>query len=375
MESNTSSAIPASFVKPQNVKPKNYFYFIDALRGIAALWVFFFHAALDDRLTMLTNILPHWFVVVLFDWGGLGVPIFFVISGFVIAHTISGVKVDFAYFKYFALRRFARLNPPYYFSIIVALAFAFLASYAKGEIFAPGNDTFSLQRLAAHLFYLQEIFRFTNFNDVYWTLCLEVQFYLCFCVLLGLAQWLNNSYNLQYSRAFVFAPAAILSSIYPIVIFTGNGRVNFFLPFFYQFLLGVFAYWSWRDKLKPAYFYLYCGLVLTSRISHLPTHAITSVFIAILLLESGKANYIEKWLKWDWLQFLGKISYSFYLTHTPIYGATFFVANKLFKSGVISEILCLTIGLIACILFATLMWQLIEKPSIHFTKKIKLQTG
>jgi peptidoglycan/LPS O-acetylase OafA/YrhL len=370
MESNTSSVTPTSFVKP-----KNYFYFIDALRGIAALWVFFFHASLGNRLTMLTNILPHWFVVVLFDWGGLGVPIFFVISGFVIAHTVSEIKVDFAYFKYFSLRRFVRLTPPYYFSIIVALAFAYLSFNVKGEIFAPGNDTFSLQRLIAHLFYLQEIFRFTNFNDVYWTLCIEVQFYLCFCILLGLAQWLNNKYNLYYSRAFVFAPVAILSFLFSLILFTDNSRQNLFLPFFYQFLLGVFAYWSWQDKLKSIYFYLYCGLVLTSGILHLPTNVITSVIIAILLLESGKANYIQKWLKWGWLQFLGKISYSLYLTHTPIYGAVFFRTNKLFQSGVMSELICLTLGLIACIIFAAIMWQLIEKPSINWTKKIKLQTG
>jgi peptidoglycan/LPS O-acetylase OafA/YrhL len=369
MESNTSSATPTSFVKP-----KSYFYFIDALRGIAALWVFFFHAALDGRLTTLTNILPHWFVVVLFEWGGLGVPIFFVISGFVIAHTVSGVKVDFAYLKYFSLRRFLRLTPPYYFSIIVALAFALLASNVKGEIFSPGNDTFSLPRLLAHLFYLQELFRLTNFNDVYWTLCLEVQFYLCFCVLLGLAQWLKDTYNFQYSRAFIFAPVAILSSIFSIIIFLSNSRPNFFLPFFYQFLLGIFAYWSWQDKLKSIYFYIYCGLVLVFQISNFPNQVITSIVIAILLLETGKANYIQKWLKWDWLQFIGKISYSLYLTHTPIYGAIFFIASKFLKTGVISELLSLIIGLIVCILFAAFMWQLVEKPSINFSKKIKLQT-
>jgi peptidoglycan/LPS O-acetylase OafA/YrhL len=365
MESNLSPVTPNSFAKP-----KNHFYFVDALRGIAALWVFFFHASLDEHLTMLKNTLPHWFVVFVFDWGYLGVPIFFVISGFVIAHTVSGIKVDFAYFKYFCLRRFARLTPPYYFSIIFVLALALLSSYVKGEIFAPGRDTFSLQRLVAHLFYLQEIFRFRNFNDVYWTLCLEVQFYLCFCGLLGLAQWLNKRYNLHYSRAFLFAFAAILSLISALIL---NNRTNFFIPLFYQFLLGVFAYWSWRDKLKSVYFYIYCGLVITSQISRLPIHAITSVIIAILLLESGKANYIQTWLKWGWLQFFGKISYSFYLTHNPIYGATVFIADKLFKPSPMSELFGLIIGLITCTTFATIMWQLIEKPSIYLTKKIKLQ--
>ncbi len=40
-----------------------------------------------------------------------------------------------------------------------------------------------------------------------------------------------------------------------------------------------------------------------------------------------------------------------------------------------SEVLCLSIGLIVCILFAAVMWQVVEKPSINLTKKIKLQSG
>ncbi|NMG07232.1 acyltransferase [Brasilonema sp. UFV-L1] len=353
-------------------KTKEYFYFLDALRGIAALWVVLFHAILDGRLALLTSSLPHWFVTVVFDGGSLGVPIFFVLSGFVIAHSLREAKINLDYFGRFSLRRFARLTPPYYFSIVITLLFALLSSQIKGEAFAPGKEPLSLQRLFAHLFYLQDIFRVPHINEVFWTLCIELQFYLVFCALLGLAQWLNSSWNLRYARAVVFVPATVLATLFPIGVFEDNGRPFFFLPLWYGFLLGVFAYWSWRDKLKPIFFYFYSALLLTSVVLNYTLFVIGCVITAILLLEVARANRLQVWLKWRWLQFLGQISYSLYLIHVPVYGAVFFVGIKLLNNNAFSQAFCLLLGIIASVGFSALMWQFVEKPSIQLSQKIKL---
>lgn len=353
-------------------KPKEHFYFLDALRGIAALWVILFHAPLDQRIALLTSSLPHWLVVVVFEWGGLGVPIFFVLSGFVIAHSLREAKIDLAYFGHFSLRRLARLTPPYYASIIVVLAFAFLSSHVKGEAFAPGKEPLSFLRVFAHLFYLQDIFGLAHINEVFWTLCIEVQFYLVFCALLGLAQWLNSSWNLRYSRAIVFVPAATVAALFPMGFFADNGRPFFFLPLWYGFLLGVFAYWSWRDKLKPALFYFYSALLLTAGVVKSTQFAIGCVIVAVLIFQVARANRMHLWLNWRWLQFLGQISYSLYLTHTPIYGAAFFLGIKVLHNSALSQAFCLLLGIIASVGFAAIMYQLVEKPSISLSQKIKL---
>ena len=353
------------------VKPKIHFYFVDALRGIAALWVVLFHAFRGGHLDLLASILPHWFVAVFFDWGSLGVAIFFVLSGFVIAHSLREAKIDLAYFGHFSLRRFARITPPYYVSILITLGFALLSSHVKGEAFTPGKTPLSAEKLLAHLFYLQDILQLGHLNDVYWTLCIEIQFYLVFCALLGLAQWLNYSLNLRFSRAVVFVPAAVLAALFPIGMFD-NGRAVSLLPLWYGFLLGVFAYWSWRDKLKPMYFYFYAALLLTIGILKSQGFVFACVITAILLLEVGRANRIQVWLNWRWLQFLGRISYSLYLTHVPIIGAMFFIGYKLLHRTAWTEAFCLLLGIFTCIGVATMMWQLIEKPSIKLSQKVKL---
>ncbi|MBR8836300.1 MAG: acyltransferase [Stigonema ocellatum SAG 48.90 = DSM 106950] len=353
-------------------KPKVHFHFLDALRGIAALWVVLYHTRPHERLTQLISLLPEWLVVVVFKWGSLGVAIFFVLSGFVIAHSLRETKIDLAYLKSFTLRRLTRLSPPYYVAIVVALGFAFISSHVKGEPFEPLGEPLSFQRLLAHVFYLQGIFGFKNIDDVYWTLCLEVQFYLVFCALLALAQWLVSSWNLRYSRAIVFVPAAVVAAVFSMGIFENNGRPVIFLPLWYGFLMGVFAYWSWNDKLNPIIFYCYAVLLLSVGIIKSSNFTVACVVTAVLLLEAGRANRIQVWLNWSWLQFLGKISYSLYLTHVYILGISFFIGYKLLKRNVWSEFLCLVLAMLICISFATIMWQLVEKPSIKLSQKVKV---
>jgi peptidoglycan/LPS O-acetylase OafA/YrhL len=363
---NLTNALPNPVTKP-----KVHFQFIDALRGIGALWVVLFHSNSAERLTQLTNLLPEWLVTILFKWGSLGVSIFFVLSGFVIAHSLREVKIDLAYWKNFNLRRFVRLSPPYYAAILVSLGFAFLSSHMKGEAFAPMGEPLSFQRLVAHLFYVQDIFRLIHIDDVYWTLCLEVQFYIVFCSLIALIQWLNSRWNWHFSRALIFVPAALLAVLFPLGVFADNGRPFVFLPMWYGFLLGVFAYWSWRGSLQPKFFYLYAAVVFAGGVINSSDFPIACVMTATLILQVARANRMSC-LSWGWLQFLGKISYSLYLTHVPVLGAAFFVASKVLPANILGEIFYLQLGILMSVVFGSIMWELVEKPSIKWSQKVKL---
>ena len=354
-------------------KPKAHFLFIDGLRGLAALWVILYHADPDGRISNFTSALPQWFVDVAFRWGSRGVAIFFVLSGFVMAYSLRNAKINFDYLKNFAVRRFIRLSPPYYVSMIVALGFAFIASQAKGGDFEPMGQPLSFVRFFAHLFYLQDVFKLVHIDDVYWTLCLEVQFYLVFFALIGLVQWLSSSWKLSWSRAAVFVPVAVFTTLFPLGVFgVGGSRPTIIFPFLYSFLLGVFAYWTWRENLKPIWFYIYCAVLLPAGIINFSGFAITSVISAVLVLEVARANRMQDWLNWGWLQFLGKISYSLYLNHVSIIGATYFVGLKVLGDGIWSEFICLIAAVVASIIFGTLMWYLVEKPSIKWNKSIKM---
>ena len=82
--------------------------FIDGLRGLAALAVVGYHFAgnLRDPLAQWFSPTISW---ILFH-GYLGVPVFFVISGYVITMTVGSGLVGLSFIARFALRRSIRLD-------------------------------------------------------------------------------------------------------------------------------------------------------------------------------------------------------------------------------------------------------------------------
>lgn len=151
--------------------------FIHMLRGLAALGVACFHVyghSLDPSAGIKI-------VRIVSEWGWLGVPVFFVISGFVIPNSLRGDFVTPRFAANYALRRSLRLDPPYWFAILVAVTLQAGIDYLLHRpVVVP-----SPRMLAAHAFYLQNILNLGNLTVGLWTLCLEVQFYIFFLALLA----------------------------------------------------------------------------------------------------------------------------------------------------------------------------------------------
>jgi peptidoglycan/LPS O-acetylase OafA/YrhL len=120
MEAKLGTEISIPMLAPS--KSGNRFVMVDSLRGIAALWVVFYHAYEGHHMTRLAEYLPT-FVVTVIANGDLGVAIFFVLSGFVIAHSVSRQTVDVRFMGRFILRRSVRLDIPYWFSMLLVYCF------------------------------------------------------------------------------------------------------------------------------------------------------------------------------------------------------------------------------------------------------------
>jgi peptidoglycan/LPS O-acetylase OafA/YrhL len=319
--------------------------FLDGLRGIAALAVVVYHEHAGGHIPSLESKAP--LLGIILGFGHFGVPIFFVLSGFVIALSLDQKPMKLSLVGRFMFRRSIRLDPPYWAAIIIGIT----AGYIKGV----ASETYSVGQIASHLIYMQELFGYAQISPVFWTLCFEFQFYLLYALLMCSAR--QDAALLMAVGVSVLWPLHILPILSPALCF----------HLWHGFLLGVCAHWTTNGRL-PLYVFLSFALVTcASGNSFSLTCALTSGVIVLM----WSINRLDA-LNWRWLQGLGAISYSLYLIHAPATGAVFRIAARFGVSSVASDACWLLISLGACIAAACVMWRAIEKPSIALARRFPL---
>ncbi|WP_395332344.1 acyltransferase [Novosphingobium sp. BL-8H] len=333
---------------------------IQALRGIACLWVLLFHAAEGGHLKSLAPLSPF-----LFADGHLGVAIFFTLSGFVIAHSLIGRSpadipiANGADFGRFLVRRSIRLAPAYWVSIALAIAFAGFSAMVRHQPHLMPTAG----QIAAHVFYLQDLLKIAPINLAYWTLAYEIQFYVFLALMLLIrAKWTRAGWPLAPWPALAMWALALASALGQF----GQDWSGVFVQHWGVFYLGVLA----RRAVDSEVARLAC-LILGAVLLATPGFDRTAALTAILLYLAMRSGWAQGGLNWRWLQFLGAISYSLYLVHNPLTGAAAFVGHRLFGDGPAADLICLVLILAVCIGGATLLWAAVERPSHWLSRRIR----
>lgn len=349
---------------PSSRNPRGTFTLVQALRGIAAMWVVFYHASEAHHVDNLRTILPDAINVVLFDSGHYGVAIFFALSGFVIAHSLRDLAPTLGFIAWFLLRRAVRLDPPYWLSIAIVLAFGILSARVQEQAFvwpSAGN-------VFAHLFYLQTLLGLPVINSVYWTLTYEVQFYLVFATLLTAARALSAraswAWPATWGAMFMLALAASLGLM-------ADAPRGLFVNLWPAFFVGAIAYYAPGD-LRVLGAAMLLSVVMLWSPGAQGAFARYAAATALLLAGAKATGRLTTAFDWRFLQFLGTISYSLYLLHNPISGATAFVLRKTIGTGAVAELVILASIVAASCSGAWLYWRTIEMTAHKLSRRVKL---
>lgn len=152
---------------------------LDSIRGVAAILVALVHLTASG----------YFYDVPIIRHGGLAVPLFFVLSGFVMAETYEAKLNSGEGLRRFFIRRFGRVYP-LHFAMLMALVLLELVKLAmvsagvqSGQ--APFTGATSVSGLVASMLLLQAIIPFGEdiWNVPSWSLSVEFYVYILFATL------------------------------------------------------------------------------------------------------------------------------------------------------------------------------------------------
>ncbi|SDE61063.1 acyltransferase family protein [Riemerella columbipharyngis] len=351
-----------------NSSKKKIFPALTGYRAIAAWIIFIYHFF---PFKNIHHNYPKWIADIIWEFH-IGVDMFFVLSGFLIAYRYFGTSIDF---KKYMTNRFARIYPMYF--IITVLVFVVI--YLKQGVWTDTNT-------------LEAIFSFTMtkalFSDFFmsgisqgWTLTLEELFYLTAPLYFILIR--KKTYWLCVLPIIIFLFGSVLTGLSLHFDYLGGFMRNNISVYIIEFFAGIALALFIKKKpvsvkmpIKITYIglffigvylcimkYLYPIFELNSGLGRFISIGLLS-FLGIAPLIWGlifEDTWIQRMLSSKIMVLLGKSSYVFYLIHkgfVSIFIDEYVWSNKLF--------LFVALNVISILLF-----KYIEEPVNLYIKKVK----
>jgi peptidoglycan/LPS O-acetylase OafA/YrhL len=323
--------------------------FVSGLRAIAVLLVIIIHTGAFSKLGKVGSVLTL--------NGQYGVHVFFVISGFAISKSFKTKTIIGFY-----IRRFFRVAPLYYLFLLTILSLSYCGLYPNPVLPEYEGNLAAFDILTHFIFLNIWIPSFANtIIGVEWTLGVEFFWYIASPFLL-----LRPYVNLYSYIRVIAALYLILHGVRFLYIQLYDGVAYDLLPtkFGFYFFLGVLADHI-RKIIQIENFkninYFMCGFSALLFVSAciMQDGDIETIFALStfgLLISVVDETFIGKLLNLKFINYLGIISYSVYLTHFPL-------------SIIISNIISIDSGLIlflnvclASVLASTFCYYFVEIP-------------
>lgn len=210
-------ATPADAATAAHTTGKDRFHEIDLLRFLAAFSVLLFHYLFRSTGPDNRSVVTFPELAPIFKYGYLGVELFFIVSGFVILLTAMNRNA-----REFIVSRTTRLYPAFW--TCVTLTFIAMLTIGGSRYSATWSQ------YLVNLTMLQDFAKVPALDAVYWTLTIELKFYLLVFVLVLTSQ----THRLQY-----FLGAWLLASAF-LNYYDGYNPIRFFLfpGYSYFFIAG-----------------------------------------------------------------------------------------------------------------------------------------
>jgi peptidoglycan/LPS O-acetylase OafA/YrhL len=352
------------------------FIFANQLRGLAAVCVLLSHFAgvywgnPDNLISNVTyapapaaDLMPTDFVALFsnstYNFGPLGVGIFFLISGFVISISLQTRPAGT-----FLLARFLRIYPTYVAALAVEVVTLKISSMYWGQQAHMHWHTLAMNALLIHA-----PLGLPSFDFVNWTLAIEVKFYIIMAFSASIVRQGNVQalcaialalLNVVLFSAADAAPIATLPALSSIARTEG--------PFLIFMLIGVLFNFRARGLLTQLQLVVGCAFFMVIFAASWRTSLLAPIFhpVAInyvyALAIFGTCFAFRAYAKSFWvLDKLANISYPLYLVHSLV-GYT--VLRMLMVGHGVSYGIAFVLAAAAAIVIATVLHVFVERPTM-----------
>ena len=366
------------------MKRKEHVPLIDALRGLSCLGILLYHVRVDlwigwwrirsypeeystfDQTAAWLSV-PSPFL-------GYAILLFFLISGFCIHYPQTiGSRPNW---KRYFLRRFFRIYPPYLIAVGLTAIITYMAHTQWGD------NTWNLQRIFRVLTLTQNYPPDSGqllSNPSLWTIPLEIEFYLlypiafiCFSTVRSRILWLISlalcGWSIWLSNKGVIWPSFTALFFWPV------------------WLLGAWLAQNYRDgrlrKVPVSLILAGAGLsmafALTSKLQNwqpwLQYFLWTGFYLCLFGFTLRQSGVLEKQrrihLPLMFLSWLGKISFSVYLIHFPLFKLVGYLHQSFFAGKPVNFLIPLAYLLLVCVL-GRIFYQTVERP-VHLWSKTRV---
>jgi len=354
---------------------------IDVLRGTAVGFVVLYH------FFELLGLQQHFLYPYVFSLGQLGVPLFFVISGYLIYRSVDysiskkGIKRGL---KNYIVHRLFRILPAYYINFI----FIFIIAYFILGTMDTWSFSFIKRQIISHLTFMSYfIYKSSGFgvNGAYWTLSIEMLWYII-APLFFIFIKQDRYYLVIVSIALLYI-LSIDFQLWDTYLNLNYTQINY-LPMQYYlyfqlvaqilyFIVGIFIYkyviqFKSMDKLNTCILFVVVIFIFFISSTHVYfiNIFIIKMFITLITVSLLFTLFYNKKLAFlQPLGWLGKISYSIYLWHMPI----LYLMKKFDIFSYDSLINIFVIFIIILLLVSSISYYLIEEGGFklreYFLKK------
>lgn len=341
----------------------NRILYIDGFRGIAVIWVIFYHA-----FSRWPSIVPYGDIysdTLFFKYGKLGVQLFFIISGYVILMTLersSGVKN-------FLWRRWIRLFP--------AMLFCTFFLYCTANFFEerPAGIP-DIKSVLPGLFFLEPKWIGLFFNEKinplegsFWSIYVEVKFYIISALIFYHSGRVGRNYIVYIFCIFLvgvfFGLTADIFNIKWLRLLVNNLSIEHFG----WFSCGA-AFYLYKKTLEKKFIYqaLFSGFASSLYIGKNDfVYLMLAALVVCVFCCAVCFSFFRYILSNKITGFIGVISYPLYLLHENI------LISLSIKLGKVDDNIFVNFLIILVILF--ILAKMVEKYAEPFVKKIILIIG